>query len=81
MADIDLSKEFEKISDKARTATAELKAASAKTKDQLDTDVAKARERAAAAADEFDGKAEAGRDQRHHNGKRSAAGGRNTLPR
>ena len=44
MADIDLSKEFEKISDKARTSTAELKAASAKTKVQLDTDVAKARE-------------------------------------
>lgn len=63
MADIDLSGEFEKISYKARTATADLKAASAKTKVQLDTDVTRARERATAAADEFKGKAETARDR------------------
>ena len=81
MADIDLSGEFEKISDKARTATAELTAASAKTKDQLDTDVAKARRGRPQLLTSSTARRKPPGIERHHNGKRSAVGGRNMLPR
>ena len=51
MADGDLRANFDKISDKAKAATDELKAAGHRTREQLETDVAGARDRATAAAD------------------------------
>jgi hypothetical protein len=53
MADTDLSAQFEKISDDAKIATDKLKAASQKTRDQLETDAVHARDKASAAADQF----------------------------
>ena len=46
----DLSTEFEKISDKAKTATNNLRAANQHTRDQLAADAARARDKATAAA-------------------------------
>jgi hypothetical protein len=61
MADTDRSAKFEKISDSANAATAELKAASQRSKGQLEIDVASARDEAIAAADQFKDKAAAAR--------------------
>jgi hypothetical protein len=58
----DLTTQFEKISDKAKAATYELKAAGHETRDQLETDVASARDRARAATDQLKRKADAARD-------------------
>ena len=44
MADGDLSTQFEKISDKAKAAADQLRAANERTRDQLEADVASARE-------------------------------------
>jgi len=49
----DLSEKFEKISDRAKAATDELKAAGDTTRDQLETEVAGARDKATAAADQL----------------------------
>ena len=57
MSDIDLSTQFDKISDKAKIASDELKAANNKTKERLQSDVADARDRASAAADRLNDKA------------------------
>lgn len=62
MADTDLRANFEKISDKAKAATDELKAAGHRTRDQLETDIARARDRATAAVDKVKAKADAARD-------------------
>jgi hypothetical protein len=59
----DLGTEFEKISDKAKTATDKLKAANLRNKDQLETDVARARDKAAATAGQFKHKADGAHDQ------------------
>ena len=61
MADTDLSARFEKISDSAKTATDKVKAAGQRSKEQLETDVASARDKATAAADQFKDKAAAAR--------------------
>jgi len=58
----DLTAQFEKISDKAKAATYELKAAGRETRDQLETEVASARDRATAATDQLKRKADAARD-------------------
>jgi small-conductance mechanosensitive channel len=63
MAHSQLDKQFEKISDKAQAATAELKAGIQKGKDQLEADVASAREKATAAAANVKGKAAGTHDQ------------------
>jgi hypothetical protein len=61
MANTDLSTEFEKISERAKTATNNLRAASQRTRDQLAVDAAGARDRATAAAHQFkDNAADAG---------------------
>ncbi len=62
MQDTDLSAKFEKISDRAKAATDELKAAGDSTRDELETDAAKARDRATAAADQLKAKADTARD-------------------
>ena len=62
MADGDLSTQFEKISDKAKAAADKLKAANERTRDQLESDVASARESADAAADRLKAKADDARD-------------------
>jgi hypothetical protein len=62
MADTDLSTKFEQISNRAKAATDELKAAGDTTRDKLETDVAKARDRATAAADQLKTKKGAARD-------------------
>jgi hypothetical protein len=54
MQHTDLSEKFEKISDRAKAATDELKAAGDTTRDQLETEVAGARDKATAAADRFE---------------------------
>jgi hypothetical protein len=77
----DLGTEFEKISDKAKTATDKLKAANLRNKDQLETDVARARDKAAATADQFKHKADAAHIKRRRSGKRSGANGRPMSPR
>ncbi|HEY2502299.1 MAG TPA: hypothetical protein VGI68_13005 [Mycobacterium sp.] len=46
MANIDLSAQFDKISDRAKADTEKVKAAGQRTRDQLEDDVASARERA-----------------------------------
>jgi len=51
MPNNDIRADFEKISDKAKAATDELKATGHRTRDQLETDVARVRDRATAAAD------------------------------
>jgi len=53
VANNDLSTEFEKISNKAAAATQHLHAAGQRTRDQLATDAANAREKATAAANQF----------------------------
>jgi hypothetical protein len=53
MADTDLSTKFEKISDKAKTALDQLRAASQRTRDQLAAEAASARDQATAAANQF----------------------------
>jgi predicted nucleic acid-binding Zn-ribbon protein len=58
----DLSAQFEKISDKAKSATDELKAAAHETRDQLETDIGSARDRATAATEQLKRKADAARD-------------------
>jgi hypothetical protein len=62
MANTDLSGPFEKLSDKAKKAAAELSAAGAKTRDQLESDVTIARDRAAASAEQFKERARAAGD-------------------
>ena len=62
MQHTDLSEEFEKISDKVKAATDELKAAGDTTRDQLETNVAGARDKATAAADQLKTKADDARD-------------------
>src|ERR1700761_6676059 len=62
MADTDLSAKFEQISDRAKAATDELKAAGASTRNELEADAAKARDRATAAADQLKAKADTARD-------------------
>ena len=62
MTDADLRANFEKIPDKATAATGELKAAGSRTKDQLETDVARARDRATAAAEKVKTKVDGARD-------------------
>jgi lysozyme family protein len=62
MSDIDLKGQFEKISDTAKTATDKVKAAGERTRDQLEADVATARDRATAAVDRMKDKADTARD-------------------
>jgi hypothetical protein len=62
MQDIDLSAKFEKISDRAKAATDDLKAAGDNTRDKLETDVVGARDKATAAADQLKTKADDTRD-------------------
>ncbi|MGO8771639.1 MAG: hypothetical protein ACLQIK_06780 [Mycobacterium sp.] len=63
MADTDLSAQFEKLSDKAKNVAAELSAAGAKTRDQLESDVTIARDKAAASAEQFKERAHAAGDK------------------
>jgi len=63
MADNGFSAQFEEISDKAKTATDTLRAASDKTKDKLAADAAAAGEKAAAAANRFKDKADGDREK------------------
>jgi hypothetical protein len=63
VADTDLSAEFEKTSDKAKAATDELKSAGHRTRDQLEADVASARQKATAAADQVQDTTDAERDK------------------
>jgi hypothetical protein len=63
MANTDLSRQFEKISDKAKAATGELRAAGQQTRDQLAAEAAIARDKATAAADQFRAKADGARDK------------------
>jgi hypothetical protein len=58
----DLSAKFEKISDRAKAATDELKAAGHSTRDELKTDADGARDKATAAADQLKTKADDARD-------------------
>ena len=62
MQHTDLSEKFEKISDRAKAATDELKAAGDTTRDQLETEVGGARDKATAAADQLKTKADDARD-------------------
>ena len=62
MSDIDLKGQFEKISDTAKTATDKVMAAGERTRDQLEADVATARDRATAAVDRMKDKADTARD-------------------
>jgi hypothetical protein len=62
MADDDLSAQFERISDKARAAADTLRAASVRSKDQLEKDVASAQERAVATTDHLKAKADDARN-------------------
>ncbi len=62
MADGDLSTQFDKNSDKAKAAVDTLRAANERTRDQPESDVANARESAAAAADRMKDKADDARD-------------------
>jgi hypothetical protein len=59
----DVNAHFEKISDKAKTATDHLKAAGQKTRDQLEGDVKSARDKATAKADQLKDKTDAARDK------------------
>ncbi|MGB8506713.1 hypothetical protein [Mycobacterium sp.] len=56
MAGIDLSARFELISQRAKDASEQLKAAGQRSRDQLRSDAARAREQATAAADRFNDK-------------------------
>jgi len=62
MSNADLKAQFGKISDTARTATGKVEAAGERTREQLEVDVAAARDRVAAAADRMNAKADAARD-------------------
>src|SRR6202046_4622488 len=62
MQHTDLSEKFEKISDRAKAATDELKAAGDTSRDKLETDGPGARDKATAAADQLKTKADDGRD-------------------
>src|ERR1700758_840619 len=62
MQDNDLSAKFEQISNRAKAANDELKAAGGTTRDELETDVARARDKATAAADQMKTKADAAHD-------------------
>src|SRR3954468_3505830 len=57
MTDIDLSAQFDKISEKAKTAGDKLKEANQSTRDRLHTDAAEAHDRASAAAERLNDKA------------------------
>jgi hypothetical protein len=81
MADTDLGTQFEKISDKAKTATDKLKAANLRSKDQLETDVARARDKAAALPISSNTRQMPPTIKRRHSGKRSGANGRPMSPR
>jgi hypothetical protein len=63
MADIDMSARFETISEKARVASGNLKAARQRTVERLESDANSARDRAAAAADRLNDKATAAEDK------------------
>ena len=63
MTDIDLSAQFDKISEKAKNASDKLKAARQGTRDRLESDVISARDRASAAADRFNDKAVDAKDK------------------
>jgi hypothetical protein len=63
VSNTDLSTEFEKISDKAKTATQNLRAAGQRTKDQLAGDVANTREKATATANHLKDHADGARDK------------------
>jgi hypothetical protein len=56
MSAIDRSAQFDKIADKARSASAKLKAAGNRARDRLQTDVGHARDRATAAAGQLNDK-------------------------
>jgi hypothetical protein len=58
MQHTDLNGNFEKISDRAKAASEELKAAGDTTRDKLETEVAGARDKATAAADQLKTKAD-----------------------
>ena len=62
MSNANLKAQFGKISDTARTATGKVEAAGERTREQLEVDVAAARDRVAAAADRMNGKADAARE-------------------
>jgi hypothetical protein len=62
MPDTDLRARFEQISDRAKAATDELRAASDSTRDELETYGVRARDKATAAADQLKTKADADRD-------------------
>lgn len=64
MSDLDLSAQFQTISDQARLATEKIKAANHQASDQLQADVAGARDKAGAAADHLNDKAVAARHKR-----------------
>jgi hypothetical protein len=63
METTDLGTQFEKISDKATSATQHLRESSQRTRDQLAADAAGAREKATAAADRFKANADGARDR------------------
>jgi hypothetical protein len=63
MADLDLSAQFGKISERAIIASGKVKAARQSTGDQLESDVNSARDRASAAADQFKDKPAAAGDK------------------
>ena len=79
MADIDLSTQFDKISDKAKIASDKLKAANNKTRERLESDVTDARDRASAAADRLNDKAVDARTRPRRSGTRCAQHGRRML--
>jgi hypothetical protein len=62
MSDTDLKAQFGRISDTAKAATDKVKAAGERTRDQLEVDVAAARDKIAAAAHRMNRKADAARD-------------------
>jgi hypothetical protein len=63
MTNIDLNAQFEKISDKAKTASDKLKDAGQSTRERLETDVISARDRAGAGADRLNDKAVDAKDK------------------
>ena len=63
MADTDLSQQFDKVSDRAKAAADTVKAANAHAREQLDADVAAAREKANQANDQMKAKASAQREK------------------
>jgi hypothetical protein len=62
MEDTDLSAKFEQISNRAKAANDELKAAGDTTRDKLETDVARARDKATAAANQLKAQGDPARD-------------------